>query len=83
MRHEFVVVVLGVLAGDQRQANHRILVHPDEATGLADTTILLQMVEDSHRFVLGAVAPVPRRAGACGDTVLASGGCLETGGFGG
>jgi hypothetical protein len=81
--HEFVVDLLGVLAGDHGQANHGILVDPHEATGLSDPTILLEMVQDSHRLVVGEFAAVQSGPLAFGETVLASAARQDTGGFGG
>jgi hypothetical protein len=44
---------MGVLAGDHGQAHDRILVHANEATGLADATILLEVLQHGHGLGLG------------------------------
>src|SRR6202142_1863602 len=54
--HEFVVDLLGVLAGDHGQANDRVLVHLDEPTRLPDPTVLLQMVHNGPRQPGGGFA---------------------------
>ncbi len=49
----FVVEFVGVLAGHHGQADDRILVDPDQATGLPDSTILLKMVQHGHGLLRG------------------------------
>jgi hypothetical protein len=79
--HEFVVDLLSVLARDPGEANNRILVHPDEATGLADPTILLKMLEDGDRLVLGEFAAIEGTALAFGEAVPTGAAGQNTGGF--
>src|SRR5579871_2498159 len=68
--HAFVVDLVGVLAGDHGEANHRILVYPDEAAGLSDPTILLKVLEDGDRLILGKFAAIQRGAFAFGESLL-------------
>jgi hypothetical protein len=77
------VDLLGVSASHHGQANDGILVDPNQATGLADPTIFLEMLEDRHRFVLGEFAAVQGGALAFGETVLASAAGQDPGGFAG
>jgi hypothetical protein len=79
--HEFVVDVLGVLAGDHGQAHHGILVDPHEATGLADATILVKMVQYGHGLVFGKFATVQRGPLAFGEAVLARAAGQDAGGL--
>src|SRR5258708_2111931 len=51
--HVLVVDFLGVLAGNQSQAYHRVFVDADQATRLAHAAAFLQMLEDRERFLLG------------------------------
>jgi hypothetical protein len=69
--HEFVVDLLGVGAGDRGQAGHRILVDPDQATGLAYPTTLVQMLQDREGLLLREFAAVQRRARAFREAFLA------------
>src|SRR6516162_3001280 len=79
--HEFVVDLLGVLAGDHGQANHRVLVHPHESAGLADATILLMMLQHRNRSVLGKLAAIQGRALALGEALLTGAAGEDSGGF--
>jgi hypothetical protein len=49
--HEFVVELLGVLAGQQAVADDRVPVHPDQAAGLADADPLGDVLQDGHDLV--------------------------------
>jgi hypothetical protein len=75
--------LLSVLARHRRQANDRILVHADQATGLADPTILLKVVQHRDRLVLGEFAAIEGTPLAFGETVLTGPASQDTGGFGG
>jgi hypothetical protein len=68
---EFVVDLAGVLASHHRQANDRILVDSHQATGLADPTILLKVVQHGHRLVVGQFAAIEGSALAFAEAVLA------------
>jgi hypothetical protein len=70
--HEFVVDLAGVGAGDAGQSNDRVLVHPDEATGLSDPAILLQMPQHGDGFFLGEFAAVEGTAFAFGKALPTS-----------
>jgi hypothetical protein len=52
----------GVLTGDQGQSYHRVLVDPNQATGLADPTAFLQMLEYREGFRVREFTTVQRRA---------------------
>jgi hypothetical protein len=51
--HEFVVELSGVLAGQEAVSNHRVLVHPDQPTGLSDPTPLGDVGQDRHHLGFG------------------------------
>src|SRR4051812_8535803 len=70
--HDFVVDVLGVLAGHHGQANHGVLVDADQATGLTDPTTLLEVLQDRQGSVVGEFATVQGRALAFREALLAS-----------
>ena len=70
-----------MLAGDYRQADHRVLIHPDQATGLANAAILLEVVQHGNGFVLGKFAAVESRPFAFGETLLAGSAGQDTAGF--
>jgi len=65
------MAVPGVGAGDGGEPHHRVLVHADQATGLADAATLLQVLQDGEGLVLGKLAAVQRRPLALGETGLA------------
>jgi hypothetical protein len=46
----------GVSTGHGGQPHHRVLVDPHQATGLADATIFLEVVQDGDGFVRGELA---------------------------
>lgn len=50
--HEFVVELLGVVAGHQGVADDRVAVHADQAAGLADADPLGDVAQDGHDLVL-------------------------------
>src|SRR3984957_20203655 len=81
--HEFIVDLLGVMAGDDGQANDRILVHPHEAAGLADATVLLKMLQHRDGFVLGEFAAIKGRALAFGEALLTGAAGQNPGAFAG
>ena len=60
-----------MLADDQGQSHHRVLVHPDQATGLPHPTTLLQVLEDRERFLFGELAAVQGCALALAEAFLA------------
>ena len=57
-------------AGQHGQPDDRILVHPDQAAGLANPTILLEMVQHGHGLVLGKLAAVQGGALAFREALL-------------
>jgi hypothetical protein len=65
------VDILGVLAGDDGQAYHGVLVDTDQAAGLADTATLLQVLQDGEGLVRGELAAVQRGALTLGEAFLA------------
>jgi hypothetical protein len=69
--HEFVVEVVGVLASEDRQAYHGVLVDADQATGLTDAATLVQVLEHRERFHLRELGAVQRRTFAFGEALLA------------
>jgi hypothetical protein len=70
-----------MLAGRHGQADNGILVDPDQATGLADPTILLKMVQHGDGLVLGEFAAVQGRAPAFREALLARSTSQDPGGF--
>jgi hypothetical protein len=62
---------LGVLASDHGQAHDRVFVDSDQATGLADTATLLQMLEDREGLVFVELAAIQDAAFAFGEAFLA------------
>jgi len=58
-------------AGDHGQADDRVLVHPDQAAGLPDPTVLLEVVEHSNGLVLGEFTAVQGGALAFGEALSA------------
>jgi hypothetical protein len=79
--HEFVVEFVGVLTGHHGQADDRILVDPDQAAGLPDSTILLKMVQHRHGLLLGESAAVQGGALAFREALLAGPTSQDPGGF--
>jgi hypothetical protein len=69
--HDLVVDLPGVLAGDDGQADHGVLVDADEAAGLTHATTLLEVLQDGQGFVVGELAAVQGGALAFAETVLA------------
>src|SRR5947209_7821772 len=63
--------VAGVWPGPFRQADHRIGVDVDEASGLPDATAFAEVVEHGAGLLLGQVGVEQRRAFALGEAVLA------------
>src|SRR5260370_340124 len=61
-----------MLAGQDGQAYHGVLIHPDQTAGLAHAAARLQMLQDREGFVLGEFGPIQRRALALGEPFLAS-----------
>jgi hypothetical protein len=64
------VDILGVFPGDHRQAYHRILVDPDQATGLPHAATLLEVLQDRQSLVLGEFAAVQGGSLAFTEAVL-------------
>jgi len=60
-----------MLAGQNGQAQYRVLIHPDQAAGLPHAATLLQVLQDREGFVLGELGAVQRRALALGEAFLA------------
>jgi hypothetical protein len=69
--HEFVVELPGVLAGPQAVADDGVLVHADQASGLADADPFGDMAQDGHDFVRGELGAEQRGALALGEAGLA------------
>ena len=63
--------VAGMLAGQSRQADDRIGVDVDQASGLPDATALGEVLEDGAGFLLGKVGVKQGRALALGEAVFA------------
>jgi len=61
-----------MLAGQDGQAYHGVLIHPDQTAGLPHATALLQVLQDREGFVLGEFGPIQRRALAFGEPFLTS-----------
>ena len=59
--------VAGVLPGQFRQADDRITVDVDEASGLPDAAAFGEVVEDGTRFLVGEVGVEQRRPLALGE----------------
>lgn len=60
-----------MLACEDGQAYHGVLVDTDQASGLTDATTFLQMLEHGEGFVVGKFGAVERSAFAFGETLLA------------
>ncbi len=45
--------LVGVLPCDQGQANHRVLIHPDQSPGLANPAAVREVPKHGHGLVLG------------------------------
>ena len=58
-------------ARDHGQAGYRVPVNPHETAGLADATILVQVLQDRDGLVLGEFAAVQGRALALREAALA------------
>jgi hypothetical protein len=71
------------MAGDDGQANDRILVHSHKAAGLADATILLKMLQHRDGFVVGEFAAVEGSALAFGEALLTGAAGQNPGAFAG
>jgi hypothetical protein len=50
--HEFIVQLLGVLAGQEAVTDHGVFIDPDEAAGLANPDSFDNVVEDIDNLVL-------------------------------
>jgi len=66
------VELVGLLAGHHGQADDRVLVHLDQATGLSHPTTLLQMLQDGNGLVVGQLAAVQGRPFAFREALLAA-----------
>jgi hypothetical protein len=75
------VDIVGVLTRHQGQTDDRILVDLDQATGLSDATILLEMVQHGNGLVVGEFAAVQSRALAFREALLTGPAGQDTGGF--
>src|SRR5690349_11906012 len=69
--HEFIVQLLGVVAGPQGVADDGVLADADEAAGLADADALLEVGQDGGGLVGGQAAAEQGRALALGEAGLA------------
>src|SRR5262249_1580142 len=69
--HALVVDLLGLLTSHEGQPYYRVLVHSDQATGLANATTLLQMLQDRKGLVLGKFGAVQGGALAFREALLA------------
>jgi hypothetical protein len=65
------VDLLGVGAGEEGEADHRVFVDAAEAAGLADANALLEVGEDGDGLVLGEAGVEQRGAVAFAEAVLA------------
>jgi len=54
--HEFVVQLLGVVAGPQAVAGHGVFTDPQQAAGLADAAALGEVVQQGHGLLVGQAA---------------------------
>ena len=63
--------VAGVLPGQFRQADDRITVDVDEASGLPDAAALGEVLEHGAGLLLGQVGVEQRRALTLGEAILA------------
>jgi hypothetical protein len=63
------VDIVRLVAGHHGQADHGILVHTDEAAGLADAAIFLEVLEHSHGLVMGQFATVEGRTFTFGEAL--------------
>jgi hypothetical protein len=63
--------VVGVLSGQFRQADDRIAVDLDQASGLSDAAALGEMLEDGAGLLVGQMGMKQGRAPAFGEAVLA------------
>src|SRR5262249_20668928 len=61
----------GLLTSHEGQPYYRVLVHSDQATGLANATTLLQMLQDRKGLVLGKFGAVQGGALAFREALLA------------
>src|SRR5262249_35666001 len=69
--HESVVGLLGGPAGQQAVAHARILVHPDQAAGLAGAAAVGEVPQHGHGLLRGQAAVEQRGAPALGEARLA------------
>src|SRR5689334_6369573 len=69
--HEFVVELLGVVAGPQGVADDGVLADADQPAGLADADALLEVGQDRGGLVGGQAAAEERGALALGEAGLA------------
>jgi hypothetical protein len=63
--------VVGVLSGQFRQADDRIGVDVDQASGLSDAAALAEVLEDGAGLLVGEVGVEQGRALALGEAVFA------------
>src|ERR1700751_6034788 len=70
--HEFVVAVLGVVAGPQGVADDGVLVHPRQAGRLAHAAAVLQVAEHVEGFGTGQAGAEKGAALAVGEAPLAA-----------
>jgi hypothetical protein len=63
--------VVGMLSGDAGQSDDGVGIDPDQASGGADATALIQVLEDGEGLLLGEMAVEEGRALALGEAVLA------------
>ncbi len=64
------MALLGVLSGEDGQADGRVFVDPDESCGLAYPTTLLEVLEDTDSFVFGEFAMEQGGTFAFGEALL-------------
>jgi hypothetical protein len=64
--------VVGMLSDDAGQASDGVGIDADQASGAADTTALIEVLEDGEGCFFGEMAVEQGRALAFGETVLAS-----------
>jgi hypothetical protein len=69
--HEFVVELLGLLARQKAEAEHRIPIHADEPAGLPDAAPFGDVVQQRHDLVVGQKAAKQRSSFSLGEAGLA------------
>jgi hypothetical protein len=69
--HEFVVELLGMLAGSEAIANHGVFADADQTAGLANAHTFGDVLQDIDDLMFGKPGIEQRRALAFGEAILA------------